>query len=73
MLSRLVQHSEGFSGAEIEAAVVAARYEAHARKAPPTADLVAQELLRTRPLSVTRAEAIASLRAWARERTVSAD
>jgi AAA+ superfamily predicted ATPase len=73
VLARLVQHSDGFSGAEIEAAVIAARYEAHARKLPTTADLVAQELLRTRPLSVTRAEAIASLREWARERTVSAD
>jgi AAA+ superfamily predicted ATPase len=72
-LARLVQHSEGFSGAEIEAAVVAARYEAHARKTPPSADLVAQELRRTRPLSVTRAEAIASLREWARQRTVGAD
>jgi ATP-dependent 26S proteasome regulatory subunit len=73
VLARLVQHSEGFSGAEIEAAVVAARYEAHGTKLPATAELVAQELLRTRPLSVTRGEAIASLREWARERTVSAD
>jgi hypothetical protein len=34
---------------------------------------VAAELARTKPLSVTRAEAIAGLRAWAAERTVSAD
>jgi hypothetical protein len=34
---------------------------------------VASELARTKPLSVTRAEAIEALRAWAAERAVSAD
>jgi hypothetical protein len=34
---------------------------------------VRQELKQTRPLSVLMAEAVADLRAWARERTVSAD
>ena len=73
VLARLAEHSEGFSGAEIEAAVIAARYEAFAKGVPPTSDLVAQELLRTRALSVTRAEAVASLRQWAQQRTISAD
>lgn len=72
-LAPLVERSEGFSGAEIEAAVVAARYEAHARGEPPQPEAVMRELLRTRPLSVTRAEAIDELRAWAADRTVSAD
>jgi AAA+ superfamily predicted ATPase len=72
-LAPLVERSDGFSGAEIEAAVVAARYEAHARGEPPQAETVMRELLRTRPLSVTRAEAIAELREWASDRTVSAD
>jgi AAA+ superfamily predicted ATPase len=72
-LAPLVERSEGFSGAEIEAAVVAARYEAHARGEPPQHEAVMRELLRTRPLSVTRAEAIAELREWAADRTVSAD
>jgi AAA+ superfamily predicted ATPase len=72
-LQPLVERSEGFSGAEIEAAVVAARYEAHARSQSAKPELVMHELLRTRPLSVTRAEAIATLREWAADRTVSAD
>jgi ATP-dependent 26S proteasome regulatory subunit len=71
-LAQLVALSEGYSGAEIEAAVVGARYEAHAVSQPPAAAMVQGELLRTKPLSVTRAEAISALRAWAAERTVSA-
>jgi AAA+ superfamily predicted ATPase len=72
-LQRLVVMSEGFSGAEIEAAVVAARYEAHALSKAADAALVAAEIARTRPLSVTRAETVRALRGWAAGRTVSAD
>jgi hypothetical protein len=72
-LQRLVAQSEGYSGAEIEAAVVAARYEAHALAKPADAALVAAEIARTRPLSVTRAEAVRALREWAAGRTVSTD
>lgn len=72
-LKPLVERSDGFSGAEIEAAVVAARYEAHARQQAPQPNLVMLELLRTKPLSVTRSEAIAALREWAKDRTVSAE
>ena len=72
-LPRLVAASDGYSGAEIEAAIVAARYEAHALAKAADAALVATELARTKPLSVTRAEAIDALRAWAAQRTVSAD
>jgi SpoVK/Ycf46/Vps4 family AAA+-type ATPase len=72
-LQRLVSQSEGYSGAEIEAAVVAARYEAHALAKPADAALVAAEIARTRPLSVTRAEAVRALREWAAGRTVSTD
>lgn len=72
-LPTLVMQSEGFSGAEIEAAVVAARYEAHAHSEPASTALVAGELARTRPLSVTCAEAVESLREWAAGRTVNAD
>jgi len=72
-LAQLVERSHGFSGAEIEAAVLAARYEAHGRQVPADCAHVMQELQRTRPLSVTRAEAVAALRRWAQDRTVSAD
>jgi ATPase family associated with various cellular activities (AAA) len=65
--------SEGFAGAEIEAAVLAARYEAHALAQPAAVAHVQAELARTKPLSVTRAEAIAALRQWAAGRTVGAE
>jgi ATP-dependent 26S proteasome regulatory subunit len=72
-LPPLVAASEGFSGAEIEAAVVASRYEAQAQGKAADLNLVRDELVRTKPLSVTRAEAIAALREWAAQRTVQAD
>jgi SpoVK/Ycf46/Vps4 family AAA+-type ATPase len=72
-LARLAAASEGFSGAEIEQAIVAALYEAHAGKRPLDAGAVEREMRRTRPLSVVMAEKVAALRAWARERAVSAD
>jgi SpoVK/Ycf46/Vps4 family AAA+-type ATPase len=64
---------EGFAGAEVEAAVLSARYEAHALGQPAAAAHVQAELARTKPLSVTRAEALSALRAWALGRTVGAD
>ncbi len=72
-LAALAAASEGFAGAEIEAAVLAARYEARALGQNAGVQHVRAELARTRPLSVTRAEAIDTLRSWARDRTVSAD
>ncbi|HEV8442431.1 MAG TPA: hypothetical protein VGQ27_03085, partial [Steroidobacteraceae bacterium] len=65
--------SEGFSGAEIEQAVVSALYSAHAGKQSCNAQLIAAELQATRPLSVVMSEKIAELRDWAAERTVPAD
>jgi hypothetical protein len=72
-VGRLAAASDGFSGAEIEQAIVAALYEAHAEKKPLDSGAVEREMKRTRPLSVVMAEKIAELRAWARERTVPAD
>lgn len=72
-LAALVAGSAGFSGAEIEQAVVAALYEAHAAGAPLGTELVLAEMKKTRPLSVVMAEKIAWLRAWADQRTVKAD
>jgi SpoVK/Ycf46/Vps4 family AAA+-type ATPase len=71
-LAELARLSEGFSGAEIEQAVVASLYIAHTGKAGLSMDHLTEELARTRPLSVLMAEKIADLRAWAAERTVSA-
>jgi hypothetical protein len=65
--------AEGFSGAEIEQAIVSASFEARARgDALRAADILA-EIERTRPLSVVMAEKIDALRAWASERAVYAD
>ncbi len=72
-LQQLVRASDGFSGAEIEQAVVSALYGAHATKETCGAQHILAELKATRPLSLVMAERIAALRAWAAERTVPAD
>jgi hypothetical protein len=69
----LAARCEGFSGAEIEQAVVSALYTAHASDQRVDARLIAAEIDATRPLSVVLGEKIAELREWARERTVPAD
>lgn len=63
----------GFSGAEIEQAVIAASFEARAAQREVDAAALAAELVRTRPLSVIMAERIEALRAWAADRAVYAD
>jgi len=68
----LAAAADGFSGAEIEQAIVSAMYESHAAKRPLDSALVADELARTRPLSVVMAERVARLREWAAARTVPA-
>lgn len=72
-LDALAQASEGFSGAEIEQAIVAALYAAHAADAPLSDATLHAELEQARPLSVLMAEQVAALRDWARGRTVPAD
>jgi SpoVK/Ycf46/Vps4 family AAA+-type ATPase len=71
-IDRLRDASEGFTGAEIEQAVVAALYTSHASKEPLDTSHLLSELEQTRPLSVLMAEKIAHLRNWASNRTVSA-
>jgi hypothetical protein len=70
-LDGLADASAGMSGAEIEQAVVAARYAA-AEGEVTTATIVA-EIAATRPLSVVMAEDLERLRAWAAERCVRVD
>lgn len=72
-LDALAGAAEGFSGAEIEQAVVSALYEAHARKQPLDQALLLAEVGRTRPLSVVMAERVDALREWAADRTVPAN
>ena len=72
-LTSLSQAADGFSGAEIEQAIVASMYEAHAHKVPLSTQHLLDEIGRTRPLSVMMAEKIEELRAWAQERCVPAN
>src|SRR5207247_34759 len=71
-LDALAAASEGFSGAEIEQAVVAGLYTAFSRGVEVSSQIIVEELKATKPLSVTRAETISALREWARDRTVMA-
>ncbi len=72
-LPALAQASGGFSGAEIEQAIVSALYEARAGRFPLDTEAILVALRSTRPLSVLRAEPINALRAWATGRCVFAD
>jgi SpoVK/Ycf46/Vps4 family AAA+-type ATPase len=73
VLSTLAAASDGFSGAEIEQAIVSALYTAHAENRPVDEACLLGELRNTRPLSVLMAEQVQGLRDWARSRTVPAD
>ena len=71
-LTALAEASAGYSGAELEQAVVSARYATNGhQQAVGTAQVLA-ELQQTRPLSVVMAEDVAALRQWAAGRTVPA-
>jgi SpoVK/Ycf46/Vps4 family AAA+-type ATPase len=64
-LPRLAAATEGFSGAELEAAVVGAMYRAYADGTELTTEAAAAEIVATTPLSRTRAEDVARIRSWA--------
>src|SRR4051812_42323987 len=72
-LPGLAAACEGFSGAEIEQAIVAGLYTAFAQKQQLNTDILVAEIRGTQPLSVTRAEDIQSIRDWAKKRAVPAD
>lgn len=72
-LAQAAQASEGYSGAELEQAVVAAGYSALTLEEPISTSHLLAEIGQTRPLSVVMAERIAALREWARHRTVPVD
>ena len=72
-LDTLVQRSEGFSGAEIEQAVVSAYYAAHALGRPLDMSGLMAELESTRPLSVLMAPPVTQLRLWAQNWAVPCD
>ncbi|MEN9206573.1 MAG: AAA family ATPase [Gloeomargarita sp. GMQP_bins_14] len=67
-LDQLAQVTEGFSGAEIEQAVVAAMYEAFAQDREFTQLDIIAAVKATLPLSRTMMEQVTALRDWAKQR-----
>lgn len=65
--------SEGFSGSEIEQAVVSAVYSCYGKDQKVDTQVILDEISKTRPLSVVMKEKIDQLRHWASERTVPVD
>ncbi len=72
LLADLAGRSEGYSGAEIEQAVVAALYDAFAERRPLEHTDLVRAIETMVPLSVTQAEQIRALREWADVRAVAA-
>jgi SpoVK/Ycf46/Vps4 family AAA+-type ATPase len=72
-LARLVEASEGLTGAEIEQAVVSGMYGAFNQETECTTDHILNAIHATQPLSVVMRERVEQLRAWARGRCVPAD
>jgi SpoVK/Ycf46/Vps4 family AAA+-type ATPase len=71
-LDRTSSASNGYSGAEIDAAVQGGLYAAYSEKKDLSTELLIAALAQTVPLSTTRAEEISELREWARTRAVRA-
>ncbi len=72
-LAAVASAAEGFSGAEIEQAIVSALYAAHAHNSRLEKLHLIEELRRTKPLSVIMSEKVGLLRRWAAGRTVACD
>jgi SpoVK/Ycf46/Vps4 family AAA+-type ATPase len=72
-LEALAGATDGFSGSEIEQAVVSAMYSAYAAGRTLAEEDLFAEAGQTRPLSVVMKEDVDDLRTWARDRTVPCD
>jgi len=71
-VAALAQASEDFSGAEIEQAISASLFDAFATRQELKTEHVLNALKSSPPLSVTMAERVTALRAWAADRCVLA-
>jgi SpoVK/Ycf46/Vps4 family AAA+-type ATPase len=72
-LKKLVSNSEGFTGAEIEAAIVSAMYEGFSdNKRPINSVDIIKELKESVPIYITMKEKIEELRDWASKRARNA-
>lgn len=72
-LDALVRVTDGFSGAEIEQAIVSGLYSALSNEVVLSTELLLEEIRCTQPLSATRAEDIRMLREWSMGRAVRAE
>jgi SpoVK/Ycf46/Vps4 family AAA+-type ATPase len=72
-LKKLISHSEGFTGAEIEAAIISAMYEGFSdnERSITTVDII-KELKESVPIYITMKEKIEELREWASKRARNA-
>ncbi|MDX1677512.1 AAA family ATPase, partial [Arsukibacterium sp.] len=71
-LEQCVALAQGFSGAELEQAVVSASYRMHMAGGSFSLQHILAELAETRPLSVVMSEHVSRLRHWASQRCVIA-
>ncbi len=67
-LQKLAEESDGFSGAEIEEAVVAALFDVFDKHQELSTDALLESIRSTVPLSRTMKEGIDEIREWARDR-----
>lgn len=72
-IDKLINYTVGFSGAEIEQAIVSALYNAESLD-PKNVNfqMIVDEITSTKPLSIVRAEDITKIRNWAKEKTITA-
>lgn len=72
LVAKLSADSDGYSGAEIEQAVISALFDAYADRRPLEAEDLRRAVSNMVPLAVTQAEAITRIREWANVRAVAA-
>ncbi len=72
-LNTLAEVADGYSGSEIEQAIISALHEAFAEKSKLDTQGIISVLENSPPLSVTMAETVQRLRTWAEGRCVRAD
>lgn len=72
LLSELVKLTDGFSGSEIEQAVISAVFEAFYEDRKLQKEDIISAIKNSVPLSVTQSEQIEKIRQWAKERAVNA-
>lgn len=72
-LELIADYSDGFTGAEIEQAIVSALYTSVAGEEKMNTEKIIAAIQQTQPLSVVMSEKISQLRAWASERAVFAN